>query len=264
MPLYTKTLPIQPNDQATNDKIISLAKKQSAVFDQVLQGIVPGMTTADLADIARKAASEIEIEFSFRKKFSFPEDISVCRNHEIINGIPKHDSLIAEGDLVKLSLGTNESMSAFCTQTWTVLVGAEKTSPEKLRLLSSTKKCLNSAIEICTPGTKVSTIVTALNEVAKIENIVLSDSFVGHLIGKEPIMPPHFVLPKGLVGEDHALSVGTVFSLLALGHSTKPKEKLAEDKWTVVEKERLPSAAFSHMILISANGPQILTSTYED
>ena len=71
------------------------------------------MTTADLADIARKAASEIEIEFSFRKKFSFPEDISVCRNHEIINGIPKHDSLIAEGDLVKLSLGTNESIVHF-------------------------------------------------------------------------------------------------------------------------------------------------------
>ncbi|MBX9900901.1 MAG: methionyl aminopeptidase [Burkholderiaceae bacterium] len=264
MPIYTKVLPTQPNDQVTNDKIISLAKKQSVVFNQVVQSIVPGITTADLADIARVAANEIGIEFSFRRRFSFPEDISVCRNHEIMNGIPKRDSVIVEGDLVKLSIGTNESMSAFCTQNWTVLVGSKKNSSEKLRLLSATMKCLNSAIKVCTPNTKVSTIVTALNEVAKAENIVLSSSFVGHLIGQEPIMHPQFVLPKGLFSEDHTLSVGTMFSLLALGHSVKPQEKLAEDKWTVVDRERIPSVAFSHMILIGSSGPEVLTSTYEN
>ncbi|MBC3935509.1 methionyl aminopeptidase [Undibacterium sp. CY7W] len=263
MPLYTKLTPTQANDQVTIERIKVLAKKQNFIFDQILSSIVPGITTADLADIARVAAKEIGVEFSFRKTFSFPEDISICRNHEIMNGIPKHNTRIEAGDLVKISLGTNDAMSAFCSQNWTMLVGEEKSSPAKIHLMSSTLKCLENAIQMCTPNAKISSIVTALHEVALAEKIVLSKNFVGHLIGREPIIFPQFVLPKGLIGEDHTLSTGTMFSLLALGHAAQPHEKLAADNWTVIDKERLPSAVFSHIVLIGDNGPELLTSTYK-
>lgn len=262
MPLYTKLIPTQPNDKVTNDRIVSLSKKQNFVFGQVIKNVTPGISTAELADIARIAAKEIGIEFSFRRKFSFPEDISICRNHEIMNGIPKRDSIIMDGDLVKIAIGTNESMSAYCCQNWTVLAGTSNVSTEKSHLMSTTMNCLEHALKMCTENTKISTIVAALSETAKTENIVLSSSFVGHMIGKEPFMHPQFVSPKGLFAEDFTLTVGTTFSLLALGHPTKPQEKIASDKWTIVEKERFPSTVFSHLVTIGTNGPEILTATY--
>lgn len=262
MPLYTKSSLTAPNDPFTNDKISSLAVKQNLVFDRIVKVIQPGMTTADLADIARGAASDIGIKFSFRSKHGFPEDISVCRNHEIMNGIPRRDAQIAAGDLLKISIGTSADMSAFCTQIWTIQVGAVKNPSEKSHLLLATMICLTKTSKICTPGTRISTIVTALDDLAKAEGIVLSRSFVGHLIGKEPMMLPQLVLPTGLIAQDYSLSEGTLISLLVLGHPTKPQEKLADNKWTVIEKQRMPSVAFSHMILISADGPKVLTSCY--
>ena len=78
--------------------------------------------------------------------------------------------------------------------------------------------------------------MTARYDLAKTESIVLSRSFVEHLIGKEPMMLPQLVLPTGLIAQDYILSVGTLISLLVLEHPTKPQEKLTDNKWTVIEK----------------------------
>lgn len=260
MPIFVKVKNAVPNARALNDRIARLAQKHSEVFLDVVNAITPGRTTADLADAARASAGRVGLDFSFRSRFSFPEDISVGRNYDIMNAIPNENAVIRDADLVKVAFGSSDANSAFCVQNWTVSVG--QTSAPNAKLMAAAKVCLDRAIGVCRPGALVSSVANALHETARAEGIFMSTVFTGHMIGAEPILPPMVQGPRGLLGEDFALVEGCMLSLLALAHPAKPVERQREDKWTLIDKNRYPSAVFSHMVLVTDGAPRILTSDY--
>lgn len=217
------------------------------------------MTPEDVAALARQGAAERGIEFYFRDKLNFPGDIAVSTGNKVMNCPPRALPVFKPTELIGLAIGTHHDMQAFCVQNWTVQLSP---TPGCEALLASVRRCLDAAIACCRVGERVSHIAAALEDAGRREGIHLSTHFAGSLIGTEPHMAPQIVRPRGLLKTDHTLSAGTMLSVFALGHAGKPKLRTADDGWTVRDTAGQLSAAFSHVVAVTDNGPLVLTATH--
>jgi methionyl aminopeptidase len=81
---------------------------------------------------------------------------------------------------------------------------------------------------------------------------------VGHGIGRslhEPPQIPNFGEP----GKGPRLLPGMVFAIEPMLNLGDPGVRILDDQWTAVTADGAPSAHFEHTILITENGPEILT-----
>lgn len=260
MPLFVKVCETVANSPATNEKIARLAPVHGQIMARLISSVRVEMSTFDIAELARQAAKESDTAFSFASTMNFPDDVSICRNHEVMNGVPSKSALIKAGDTLKISFGTHEALGAFCTQTWTMHVG--ESTPAQLGLLTGTRDSMLAAVDICRPGVLISDIVSHIEEQIQARGLILSREFAGHLVGDAPIMPPQLIKPAGLVGRDYRLKEGSVLSLFVLAHSAKPRLALRDDGWTVADRDRNLSAAYSHLIRVGDGQPMTLTSAH--
>ena len=90
--------------------------------------------------------------------------------------------------------------------------------------------------------------------------------YCGHGIGREFHEDPQ-VLHYGKKGTGVELKEGMTFTIEPMINMGKRHCKLLKDGWTVVTKDKKPSAQFEHTIAITDSGYEILTldpdSTYE-
>jgi methionyl aminopeptidase len=257
MSLFHKISPAPANTPELNAAIGALAASQGRIFSRVIGAMEAGMSTLDVAELIRRAAREEGVDFYFREKLGFPDDASVCRNHEIMNGIPRSDRMLKDGDVVKIAFGLHREMRAFCSQTWTVSVGKKEAA-----LLQHAQDALAETVGYCLPGATVSSIARQLRRAVETRGDFLSREYAGNFIGREPLLAPLIVEPSGLIRRDWVLSEGSVVSLVALTHPRKPRVGMQEDKWTSYDMAREVSACFSHLVQVTPDGPVVLTASY--
>jgi len=85
--------------------------------------------------------------------------------------------------------------------------------------------------------------------------------FVGHGIGRrmwEDPKVPNFVSPE-LEASDIVLAEGMVLAVEPMVNMGTSAVELAADRWTVVTKDRQPSAHYEHTIAVTAGGADVLT-----
>ena len=83
--------------------------------------------------------------------------------------------------------------------------------------------------------------------------------FVGHGIGRELHEEPE--IPNyGRPSQGPLLREGMVFAIEPMVNMGSHRTRVLADGWTVVTEDGKPSAHFEHTVLISAAGPEILTS----
>jgi methionyl aminopeptidase len=258
--LSKRVLQTEPNTSELNRTIAALAHVQGHVFSTVVESIRIGMSTADVADVAREAAKNQGVQFFFREKFGFPDDISICLNDEVMNGIPSTARLLKQGDMLKIAFGLHEKMKAFTTQTWTVHMG--DADGERGKFLRDAQDSLSTAVENCVVGAALSAISGRMRSDVTQRGAVLSRDFAGHLIGTEPVMEPQIVERTGLFTPEFSLSEGTILSLLTLIHPSEPRLGQRADNWTVYDKNRALSACYSHLVRVTNGKPEVLTSVH--
>jgi methionyl aminopeptidase len=82
--------------------------------------------------------------------------------------------------------------------------------------------------------------------------------FVGHGIGRslhEPPQIPNFGPP----GKGARMRPGMVFAIEPMVCVGDCEVDILEDEWTAVTADRSRSAHFEHTVLVTENGPEILT-----
>ena len=83
--------------------------------------------------------------------------------------------------------------------------------------------------------------------------------FVGHGIGR--VMHELPQIPNyGRPGRGPRLLSGMVFAIEPMVNMGSENVKMLEDEWTAVTEDGEISAHFEHTVLISDNGPEVLTS----
>jgi methionyl aminopeptidase len=236
-------------------------KVVSDVLDALRDVVEPGVSTAELERVAEKhiAASGGKAAFKgYRPSHAdspFPGSICTSVNREVVHGIPSDGRILEEGDIVSVDVGVflkGYYGDAACTYP----VG--NIGPDRRKLLEVTEKSLELAIAVSVNGNTVGDIGYA------VENHVLDNGFglvrdyTGHGVGKklhEAPQVPNF----GKRGRGVTLQRGMTLAVEPMVMTGKEEVMLGLDGWVVVTADGSDAAHFERTIVITDDGPEILT-----
>lgn len=230
------------------------AKKTATILHQVASKVAPGVTTMELDEYAAELARKAEGRCAFYGYHGFSGHICSSINEEVVHGVPGGRT-ICDGDIVSIDFGL--VYGGFVGDTATT-VAAGTIDPEWQRLLDVTQRSLQSAISKAVEGNRLSDISHAVQEVAEGEGFSVVRDFVGHGIGREMHEDPQ--IPNyGPAGRGPVLKAGMTFAIEPMINLGVHKTETLKDGWTVVTKDRLPSAHFEHTIAVGKTKAEILT-----
>lgn len=188
----------------------------------------------------------------------FPKSLCTSINEVVCHGIPGDQELV-DGDIVNIDVTTIVN-GWYGDQSETFLIG--NVSDVARELVQVTFDSLWAAIDILTPESKVYDIGRAIYDYVKPTGFSVVRDFQGHGLGRsfhqDPGIP-HF--PDARYKRD-ALRPGTCFTIEPMineGHHGTEVDRT--DGWTARTSDRKLSAQFEHTILMTEEGPEVLTLT---
>ena len=228
----------------------------SRTLGEVAKNIKAGVTELTLDKIARQYIENNGAKPAFLGLNGFPNTLCISKNHKVVHGIPNEDRL-QEGDIVSIDCGVSKN-GFFSDQAYTFEVG--KVDEDIKKLVETTKKSLYVGIDRFKLGNSINDIGKAIQEFIKPYKYGLIKSLVGHGIGRsvheEPQVPNYNAkdLPKIEIRE------GMVIAIEPMINMKSPNVILMNDNWTIISKDKLPSAHFEHTVALVDGSPKILTT----
>jgi methionyl aminopeptidase len=225
------------------------------VLEMLSRAALPGVTTADLDRLAAARTRELGAKPAFLGYHGYPACLCVSVNDEVIHGIPSAKRVLREGDLVGLDYGVSLD-GWYADSARTVPVGS--VSAEAERLLEVTRGALGRAIDAARPGSRTGDIGHAVQTWVEARGCSVVRDFVGHGIGRRLHEPPQ-VPNYGTPGTGSRLRAMMVLALEPMVNAGGYEVDTLDDGWTAVTLDGRLSAHFEHTVVLTENGPEILT-----
>lgn len=230
------------------------AQKTATILHKVAAKVAPGVTTKELDDYASELAKKEQGRCAFYGYHGFSGHICSSVNEEVVHGVPGR-RVIKDGDIVSIDFGL--VYGGFVGDT-AITVAAGEIDPEWQRLLDVTQECLARAIDQAIEGNRLSDISNAVQVCAEGAGFSVVRDFVGHGIGREMHEDPQ--IPNyGPPGRGPVLKAGMTFAIEPMINLGVHQTKTLNDGWTVVSKDRQPSAHFEHTVAVGKGKAEILT-----
>jgi methionyl aminopeptidase len=226
----------------------------ATVLDALNSLIMPGVTTQELDDVARRMiedAGAIPANIGYRG-YAHASCISI--NHVVCHGIPGEKTL-KTGDILNIDL-TSIVDGWYGDSSRMYLVGDVPLKAR--RLVDVTYECMMLGIEQARPGNRLGDIGHAIQRHAEKHRYGVVRDFVGHGVGRVYHDQPD-VLHYGRPGTGPELKPGMIFTIEPMINLGRPEVKVLGDEWTAVTRDRSLSAQFEHSIGITENGCEIFT-----
>ena len=241
-------------DSDTIERMRIAGKLAAAARDLVGSHVQPGVTTDELDRIGHEFLCDHGAYPSTLGYKGFPKSLCASVNEVICHGIP--DSyVIQDGDIVNIDItaylnGVHGDTNATFTTPGT---------PQEVRdLVERTREALRRAINAVKPGRRINVIGRVIESYAKRFGYGVVREFTGHGIGTachSGLVIPHFDDPH----YDDEIVPGMTFTIEPMLNLGTHQWDMWEDDWTVVTKDKRPSAQFEHTLLVTEDGAEILT-----
>ncbi|MDD3094986.1 MAG: type I methionyl aminopeptidase [Candidatus Neomarinimicrobiota bacterium] len=218
--------------------------------------IKPGVSSAKLDRLAETFIRDNGATPSFKGYGGFPATLCISRNEEVVHGIPSEKVFLQDGDIVSLDCGVYLN-GYHGDHARSYAVG--NVSPDKQKLMDVTKCCLELGIEQARAGNHLSDIGHAIQSYAESQGFSVVRELVGHGIGRRLHEDPQ-VPNYGKKGQGIILKEGLVIAIEPMVNMGKAGVLTLADGWTVVTRDRKPSAHFEHTVVVGSEGPEILTN----
>jgi methionyl aminopeptidase len=226
------------------------------VLTELAARVAPGVTTADLDELAETRIRKAGATPAFKGYHGYPATICASINEEVIHGIPSGRRVLNEGDVISIDVGASLD-GYFGDSAVTLAVG--QVSEEAATLLRVTDESLYKAIDAVKLGGRISDIGHAVQKHVEAYGFSVVREFVGHGIGQkmheEPQVPNY-----GEPGRGPRLTEGMVLAIEPMVNAGKPAVKVLADGWTAVTRDGSLSAHFEHTVAVTADGPWVLTA----
>ena len=227
----------------------------SQTLAEVARHIKPGVTTKQLDKIADDFIRSHGATPAFLGYGGYPATACISVNEQVVHGIPSEETVIREGDIVSVDLGT--FMKGFVGDSaYTFAVGA--VSEEVRQLLEVTKEALYKGTAQAKAGNRVGDISAAVQEYAESFGYGVVRELEGHGLGRKMHEDPG-VPNYGARGRGPLLKEGMVICIepmITMGNRAVVFER---DGWTVRTRDRKPAAHYEFAVAIRKNGPDVLT-----
>ena len=243
---------IKTPEEIERMRVSSLIAAQ--VRDELAQKVAPGVTTGELDAYAQELVGKLRAKSSFFGYRGYPGHICTSVNDVVVHGIPG-PRRIEMGDVVSIDVGVVYDGFVGDTAT-TVMVGV--TDPEVIRLVKVSEQALAAGIAKAVPGGRLSDISHAIEKVVVDAGFSVVREFVGHGIGRSMHEEPQ--IPNfGPPGKGPRLKKGMTLAIEPMVNMGSPDVEVMSDGWTVLTKDRKPSAHVEHTVAIGESGAEILT-----
>jgi len=224
------------------------------ILELLKERIAPGITTAELDELAEKECRKRKAKPAFKGYGGFPYTICASPNEKVVHGFPDRTPL-QSGDILSVDFGLIID-GFYGDSAFTVTVG--EVDDEKQRLMKVTDESLSLAIEAAQAGGRISDIGAAVQQYVEKAGFSVVREFVGHGIGRalhESPQIPNFGVP----GQGARLKEGMTLAIEPMMNAGTYGVRVLGDGWTAVTEDGRPSAHYEHTVAITRNGPEILT-----
>ena len=241
------------------DAEIELMRESGRLTKNVLEligkSIRVGMTTKDLDKIAYDYIKSCGAQPSFLGYNGYPASICTSIDEMVVHGIPSDKVYIKEGQLLSVDVGVvYNGWQGDAARTF--MVG--EVSEEKKKLVKVTEECFFKAIDGLRDGSALGNIGYAVQTHAETNGFSVVRALVGHGIGRQMHEDPS-VPNYGKRGTGIRLKKGMVLAIEPMINAGVYQVDFLNDGWSVVTKDRKPSAHYENTVAITDNGVEILT-----
>ena len=236
------------------ERIRAAAQIVAMTLREVGRAVRPGVTTAELDQLAESIIRDHGGRPAFKGYRGFPASICPSVNEEVVHGLPGPREL-REGDLVGVDVGV-DLQGFYGDAALTFPVGT--VSDEAVKLLQVTRESLMLGIAQARAGNRVGDISHAVQSYVERNGFSVVKALVGHGIGREMHEEP--AVPNfGPPGRGPRLMAGLVLAIEPMVNVGGHEVVTRSDGWTVATKDGSLSAHFEHTVAVGADGPEILS-----
>jgi len=232
----------------------------SAALKYINDFIKEGITTAELDNeiesfiVGKNAIPAFKGYGASGKRKGFPSSACISINEEVVHGIPSNRKL-KDGDIVSVDIGVLKN-GFYGDSAYTFGVG--EISAKSKNLLKVTEKSLYKGIEKAVSGNTINDIAVAVQTYVEGSGYGVVRDLVGHGIGKrlheEPAVPNFYSTANNFL-----LKSGMTIAIEPMVNYGDYRVETLKDGWTIVTKDREPSAHFEHTVLVKEGAAEILT-----
>jgi methionyl aminopeptidase len=216
----------------------------------------PGVSTAELDELAEEMIRADGGVPAFKGYRGFPATLCTSVNDVIVHGIPSSQTRFKEGDLVSVDCGV--LLDGFYGDA-AITFGIGALSDEAKELMEITRRCLDDAVAAVQPDARLGDVGAAVQARAEGAGFGVVREFVGHGIGRalheEPQVPNY-----GKPGQGQRLKPGLVIAIEPMITGGSWRVAIDDDGWTARTEDGRLAAHFECSVAVTADGHRVLGS----
>jgi methionyl aminopeptidase len=242
------------------EKMRAAGRLTGEILRELRKMVEPGITTIELDRFAEERVRAVGARPAFigvpGPRGPYRHTLCTSVNEEVVHGIPSERKL-REGDVVGIDFGL--ILDGYVGDS-AVTVPVGEISAALKQLLKATEASLFAAIEQMRPGRRLDDVGGAVQDTVEPLGYSVVREFCGHGIGRKMHERPQ-VLNYRSKSRDAGLVLkeGIVLAIEPMVNLGAHEVETAADGWTVVTKDRKPSAHFEHTVAVTEQGPEVLT-----
>lgn len=235
-------------------------KMLAVALQEALDAVKPGVTEGELDKIAERAIRRQGGEPGFMKVPGYRHTICTATNEVIVHGIPG-GYVLKKGDVICIDCGVYFG-GLHTDMADTIVVGGDEAASEEVqKFLETGKKALWAGIEQAKIGNRIGHISKAIQDIVEGNDYSVVRTLVGHGVGKElheePEVPGYL---HGKIERTPLLKEGMTIAVEVIYAMGGPNVVYAnDDGWTIKTADDSLSAVFERSIVITKDGPVVLT-----
>lgn len=224
------------------------------ILDQVGDMVAPGVSTAQIEELARDMCAQYKVKPAFLGYSGYPFATCCSVNEQVVHGFPSARPM-QDGDIVSVDMGVVfEGFVGDAARTFAVGEVDDLTR----KLMRVTEESLYVGIEHAEAGKGVNLIGEAIQEYVEAAGFNVVRSYIGHGVGvrmhEKPAVPNYRCASPGMI-----LQNGMVIAIEPMVTAGSYELEVLPDKWTAVTKDGKRAAHYEHSIAITSTGPKILS-----
>ena len=242
-----------------SDREIELMRKAGEILAkthiELTDHIKPGVNTYHIDKLADEIIRSYGCIPSFLNYNGFPASICISINEEVVHGIPSKKRIIKEDDIVSVDVGVIwKGYHSDAARTHAM----PRASEEARKLIQITEESFFEGIKFAKVGNHLNDICTAIDNYLSSRGYGIVRALVGHGVGRAlhegPEIPNFKMNNRGVL-----LKAGMTLAIEPMVNIGRGDVDFLDDGWSVLTSDRSLSAHYENTILISDEGPEILS-----
>ena len=236
-------------------KMREAGKILADTFDVLYKHAKVGVSASFLDKLAYENITRYGADPSFLGYQGFKHSTCISKNEEVVHGIPYEDKLLLPGDICTIDCGVY--FNGFHADAARIFV-MDELDPKVQKLVDVTTNSFFQAIPYLKSGNKLGQLSSAMQTyIESFDMAVVTDLYshgIGRKLHEDPLIP-HYGSPSSGV----TLKEGMVFAIEPMVNLGSSEVLTLDDKWTIITVDHQWSAHYENTVLVTDNGPEILT-----